>query len=60
MVAGYHDTKGDACDGEAEPEQAVQKAEIRILTCTPNGTAGRTSLLNRLAINSVAYMGHGC
>lgn len=35
-------------------------AEIGILTGTPDGTAGRRSLLNRLTINSVAYMGHGC
>lgn len=29
MVAGYHDTEGDVCDGEAEPEQAVHKALLK-------------------------------
>jgi len=29
MVAGYHETKGERCDGGEEPEQPVQETLLK-------------------------------
>lgn len=30
MIAGYHETKGEVCDGGAEPEHAVQETLLKL------------------------------